>query len=190
MKVVIVVLFVASSVLVPTFGQRKNVIRAKTDLRLDKRKPSVFISFDHLGRRPPLEQGESNEGVWLRLNNNTRVSIFFASFSVPKALGEVGMFYDIISTSYKSNYHDPSLMTPPAEEQELPVGYTLGHTSSAYLLRSGQSVLFSVPREHLPDRVGLRISFNYEWELEGEMEFVRKDEPKHFVFFYSSRLPN
>lgn len=186
---ILVVVFTVLSILVPGFGQRKNMVRTKTDLRLDKEKPSVFVSFDHFGKREPLESGESNEGVWLRLHNNTRTSIFFASFSVPKSLGEVGMFYDIVSASYASNYHDPSVPTSPAKVQDLPVGYPLGHTSSAYLLRPGETVLFSVPREHLPESVGLRINFNYEWELEGEMESVRKGEPKHFVFFYSSRLP-
>lgn len=186
---ILVVVFTVLSVLVPSLSQRKNMVRTKTDLRLDKGQPSVFVSFDHFGEREPLESGESKEGVWLRLHNNTRISIFFASFSVPKALGQVGMFYDIVSASYVSNYHDPSVPTSPTKVQDLPVGYSLGHTSSAYLLRSGETVLFSVPREHLPEGVGLRISFNYEWELEGEMESVRKEEPKHFVFFYSSRLP-
>ncbi len=188
MKILIVVL-IALSFAVPTLCQRKSSVRIKTDLRLDQAEPSVYVSFDHFGARQPLEAGESSDGVWLRLHNNTRSSIFLASFSVPKALGQVGMFYEIVSAAYDDNYRDPSVPKPDTKLQDLPVGYTLGHTSSAYLLRPGQTVLFSVPREHLPESVGLRITFNYEWELEGEMESVRTGEPKHFVFFYSSRLP-
>lgn len=170
-------------------AQKQRHTAAKTDVRIIKSKPSVFISYDHEGNREPLKTAESNHGVWLRLQNNTRTALFFPSFSVPKELGEVGMFYDIVSVSHSDNYRDPSLRTPETKAEELPVGYTLGHTSSAYLLGPGRSVLFSLPREHLPKGVALRFSFNYEWELEGEMEFVRRGEPEHYVFFYSSSLP-
>jgi hypothetical protein len=163
--------------------------KPKTNVRLVKTQPSVFISFDHEGKREPLKTGESSNGVWLRLHNNTRAPLFFPTFSVPSALGQLGMFYDIVSVSDVFNYHDGA---PPAAETKtrgLPVGYTLGHTSSAYLLQPGRSVLFSLPREHLPEGVTLRINFNYAWELEGKMESVRIGEPEHYVYFYSSQLP-
>ncbi len=187
MKILLIVVAV-SCMVVPTFGQRKSSVSRKTDIRLDKGKPSIFVSFDHSGKREPLETGESSEGIWLRLNNNTRTTIFLPAFGVPKALGEVGMFYDIVSTAYVSDYHDSSDTPTETNKQDLPVGYRLGHTSGAYLLRPGRSVLFSVPREHLPDRVALRIMFNYEWELEGDMWSIRRGEPEHHVIFYSSSL--
>lgn len=170
-------------------AQKQRHTAAKTDVRIIKSKPSVFISYDHEGNREPLKTAESNHGVWLRLHNNTKTALFFASFSVQRALGEVGMFYDLVAVSQPDNYRDPSLATPKTMAEELPVGYTRGHTSSAYLLGPGRSVLFSVPREHLPKGVALRVSFNYEWELEGDMEFVRRGEPEHYVLFYSSSLP-
>ena len=188
MSAIIVALGLCASVLSVSAQKRRNS-SAQNDVRIDKSKPSVFISYDHEGSRTPLKAAESNRGVWLRLQNNTTTSLFFPSFSVPRELGDVGMFYDIISMSYSNNYQDPSLPTPETTAEELPVGYTLGHTSSAYLLGPGRSVLFSVPREHLPKGVALRFSFNYEWELEGEMEFVRRGEPEHHVLFYSSSLP-
>lgn len=164
--------------------------KPKTNMPIISTQPSVFISFDHEGKREPLKTGESNNGVWLRLHNNTRVPLFFPTFSVPSALRQLGMFYDIVSVSNVSNYHDGAPTVAQTKTGELPVGYTLGHTSSAYLLKPGRSVLFSLPREHLPEGVALRINFNYEWEIEGKMESVRIGEPEHYVYFYSSRLPS
>lgn len=188
MKILLIALTVLC-VLVPTFGQRKTLARSKFDLRLVRSKASIFVSFEHAGNRQPLKAGESSEGIWLRLHNNTRATVFLPTFSVPKELGETGMFYDVVSTAYTDDYHDPSVPTMETKIQYLPVGYRLGHTSGAYLLRPGRSVLFSVPREHLPERVALKIAFNYEWELEDKMGPVRIGEPEHFVFFYSSSVP-
>jgi len=148
-----------------------------TEIRIDQRYPSVFISFDHAGKREPLKKAESNDGIWLRLHNNTKVPLFFPIFGVPEPLGQMGMFYEIIPASKE---------TPP---EVLPWGYSVGHLSSAYLLEPGGSVLFSVPREHLPKAVALRISFNYAWELDEKANYVRKGEPQHYVLFYSSSIP-
>jgi hypothetical protein len=170
-------------------GQQKGLRRSKSDLRLVHDKPSIFVSYDHAGSRQPLNEGESNQGIWLRLHNNTRATIFLPSFSVPKPLGQAGLFYDIISTAQVKSYSDSSITATESNVQGLPIGYKLGHTSGAYLLQPGKSVLFSVPREHLPSRAALKISFNYEWELEEEMGSVRTGEPEHYVYFYSSQLP-
>lgn len=136
-----------------------------------------------------MEEGESHLGVWLRLHNNASTALFVPVFSVPVALGQVGMFYDIVPASRRDDYRDISHPAPELRVTGMPAGYKLGHTSSAHLLRPGRSVLFSVPREHLPEGVALQIAFNYEWALEGEMEFVRIGEPQHYVLFYSESLP-
>jgi hypothetical protein len=188
MRLLLFVLVILA-VVAPAFGQRPKSRQRKIDLRLVKDKPSIFISYDHYGKREPLKAGESSDGVWLRLHNNTEAAIFLASFGVPKALGQVGMFYDIVGIPHRDDYHDPSVPAVETRTSDLPVGYERGHTSGAYLLRPGSSVSFSVPREHLPDRVGLRITFNYEWEVEGDLEYVRRGEPEHHVIFYSSSLP-
>jgi hypothetical protein len=186
-----ILLLVLAILAMPTLalGQRRGPNSRKPNLRLVRTRPSLFITFDHGGKREPLKAGEGGEGIWLRLHNNTRVTIFLPSFSVPKALGQAGMFYDIVLAVNRDYDYDPSLPDPGIQVKEVPAGYTLGHTSGAYLLRPGQSVLFSVPREHLPEGVALKIAFNYEWELEDDLGAVRVGEPEHFVFFYSSSLP-
>jgi hypothetical protein len=99
------------------------------------------------------------------------------------------MFYDIVSVPRGDEYRDTSDPHMERITREIPVGYTLGHTSSAYLLPPGKSVLFSVPREHLPEGIALRIAFNYQWEMEGKLESVRTGEPEHYDVFYNSSLP-
>jgi len=40
---------------------------------VDASKPYVYLAFDHAGRREPAREGESPQGLWLRLINNCRV---------------------------------------------------------------------------------------------------------------------
>jgi hypothetical protein len=42
---------------------------------LNKSKPIVYFELDHIGPRPPVEDGELNRGLWLRLVNNSVVPI-------------------------------------------------------------------------------------------------------------------
>ena len=91
----------------PTFGQQQRSIKRKVNLRIVRDKPSVFISFDHYGRREPLRVAESSEGVWLRLHNNTRATIFLPSYGVPKEVGQVGLFYEPTHYVY---FYSSSLM--------------------------------------------------------------------------------
>jgi len=170
----------------PAFGQRKTSM-AKSQIVRVKEQSSIFITYDHSDKREPLEADESSEGVWLRLHNNTRATIFLPSFTVPRSLGDVGMFYEIVSTADAGDYQEGS--TTNSANETLPVGYRIGHTSGAYFLRPGRSVSFSVPREHLAERAALKISFNYLWELYPDRGAVKVGEPEHFVLFQSSSLP-
>lgn len=171
--------------------QHKMSYRTQTQVRLTKDKPTVYITFERAGKREPLEVEESSEGIWLRLHNNTHWTIFFPAFGVPKALGEVGMFYEIEATKSLEVYRDaPEIRESHKQENctpELPVGYRLGHVYSMVRLPPGNSIVFSVPREHLAKGLALRISFNYEWQNEDDVFAGR--EPKSHVYFYSSKLP-
>jgi hypothetical protein len=42
---------------------------------LDTKLPSVYIRYERQGKRTPVHSGESQEGVWLRLRNNTSGAI-------------------------------------------------------------------------------------------------------------------
>lgn len=75
----------------------------------------------------------------------------------------------------------------PVEVRNPPVGYDTGDMFSSSWLPPGQTVVFSVPREHLAKHLAIYIRFNYEWEY-GERTF-RRDEPQHRVYFRASDLP-
>ena len=50
---------------------------------IDQTKPYVYLKFDHVGPRIPIEKGEGNIGLWLRVVNNFRIPIVFVSLGKP-----------------------------------------------------------------------------------------------------------
>lgn len=150
-------------------------------IKLNKAHPTIYISFLKRDKREPLFANESNEGIWLTLHNNTCWTITLPVFGVPEKLGNVGMFYNIEQARIIKNQEK-------AEHDTLPIGYSLRHVSAIFLLPSGKSVTFSLPKEHLDGNLKLNIQFNYQWEATNNV-FVNDEEPKHFVNFFSSDLP-
>lgn len=147
-----------------------------SDIRLSRDKPSVYISYERSGKRKPLHVSESDEGIWLRLHNNTKWTIKFPVSGSLETHGDVGMFYTLEVVSEL-----------PDEVVDIPKGEELGHTYSPFELRGGESVLFSVPHEHLPKGIVLRVKFSYEWENQDDAFAGR--EVEHTVSFYGSKLP-
>jgi hypothetical protein len=147
-----------------------------SEVRLSMDKPSVYISYERSGKREPLHVGESDEGIWLRLHNNTKWKIKFPVSGAPETHGDVGMFYTLEVVSEL-----------PDEVVDIPKGDELGHVYSPFEVRSGESVLFSVPREHLPKGIVLRVKFSYEWENQDDVSAGR--EVEHTVSYYASNLP-
>jgi hypothetical protein len=141
-------------------------------VRIIKDRPHVFINYERQGNIAPMYEGESNARIWLRLHNNSKWQIMFCSGAVPKEYGEAEITYEL--ERYKG------------------MGDVSGTRSSdicAYrLLKSGDSVLFSIPREHLTEGVALKIQFRYIWEndTDGSDNLL---EPKHFVYFFSEDIP-
>lgn len=188
--------------------QRKQGVSNGT-VNLSKDKPTVYITFERAGKRKPLFAGESNQGVWLRLHNNTRWAINFCTLSLyvgpkvaPLRLGdgrgvlglrdgvEVNMCHEVEAVkSYESGVTPEGGMFKgkSVAVQQPPVGYRTGDVFSTSWLPAGGSVMFSVPREHLDKHFAIYITYNYEWEY-GERAF-RNDEPQHRVYFRAVNLP-
>lgn len=161
-----------------------NKSKSQTSVKLSSEKPGVYISFERLGKRMRLRDDEGDDGVWLRLVNNMRFSIRFCSFGISeegdrliasqKNFG-VGVKYDVELTN-------PQIFDEA--KNKMPIGY--GSRSSCFLfeLKPGSFISFSVPNEHLVKGLSIRVPFNYEWEK------LTEDNPRHFVLFGSSSLPN
>ena len=156
------------SLLVTLHAQQRRSSGAKSEFRLRKDVPTVYITFERAGKRKPLEQGESEQRIWLRLHNNARWRLRLAMNGVPKEYGEAALFYDVLS------------------EGKVVVERRC-HVCSSNQLRPGRSLLFSLPREDLVKGGAIRVKFSYGWEHPDDVFADR--EPQHFVYFYSSKLP-
>jgi hypothetical protein len=160
-------------------AQKKKVIRptkiTSKDVRLNKNKPHVFISFEREGKIDPLYEGESDRRIWLRLYNNSKWQIKFCSSPISpeyKEYGETEITYEI--ERYQGSGETP--------------GTSSSDSCGYLLLNSGKSIRFSIPREHLSYGLAVKIPFRYEWETDPDgLESLL--EPKHFVYFYSDDIP-
>jgi hypothetical protein len=83
------------SLVLGLYAQQRRFSGTQSELRLRKDMPTVYITFERAGKRKPLEQGESDQGVWLRLHNNTRWPLTLAMNGVPKEYGDATLFYDV-----------------------------------------------------------------------------------------------
>jgi len=192
------------------YAQQMQLAVNNEKVSLEKDRPTVYLIFEREGKREPVHASESNQGIWLRLHNNTKWAINFCTLSLyipPKVapvhladgrsvLGlnngvEVSMCHGVEQLKRYERQLARKGETKHKEsikESERQVGYDTGDMSSSAWLPSGSSVVFSVPREHLSKDLAIFVRFNYEWEY-GERTF-RSDEPEHRVYFYGSDLPD
>ena len=175
MKKIVAVAFIILWGIFPTFAQNERLGRIQENVRIIKDKPTIYISFERLGRREPLKTGESNQGVWLRIHNNTNWSITFSAFGVPHSLGDMGVYYEIEAE-------------PEISLSDVPIGYRPIDVYSTIVLHPKESVGFSVPREHLAKGLGIYVKFNYEWEKRKGYVNI-EGEPEHRVYFRYLDLP-
>ena len=146
--------------------------RKNQGVLLNKTKPSVYLSFVKYGKLEPWYEGLSGERVWLRLHNNTRWEIVFdASGVADEEQGEASLYYDVVKDNCNEIHPD-----------KYPC-----RVCSRSPLSSGESLLFSVPREHLPDKGQLRIHFAFDWQE--DLKVITGEEIDNIVTFYSSDLP-
>ena len=62
------------------------------DVFLDAAKPGVYITFENIGRRVPIRAGETDEGWFLKIHNNTRWLLRFVALGeVPKQNGDADL---------------------------------------------------------------------------------------------------
>jgi hypothetical protein len=151
--------------------------------KINTEKPGVYIEFEKYGKRIPLRSGESDEGVWLRLVNNLKFPIRFCTFGISsdgqkliasKGTAEIGVKYDVERT-IRGN--------PNVSNFPVPIGYNTGSSCHKRNVKSGGSLIFSVPKEHLADGLSIRLPFEFAWES------LFPGEPEHLVRFHSVALP-
>ncbi len=181
---------------VPAAGQqgRAAAVDRPSEL-LRKARPSVFIEYDRVATVAPLYEGESGARIWLRMTNNSRWSIEFCSFGVEHPYGDLGLVYEVkqVAAGMREGGGGPGVggETMPSDVsdsgvKDVPVGYSTGCACSMYQLKPGRSVLFSVPREHVAERLYVAVEYWPEWEnRDNELGTY----PSSFVTFSHSSLP-
>lgn len=187
--------------------------QSASQVRLDKSHPSIYLTFDHEAPRPRQFHSESETGIWLTLHNNTLSSIALSAntkaensyqgklangtevaFIRPSA--EVDACYDVEGTPTvvsrkKGNTLEaeiPFKATPPDEDPYRSCRWGIAHPKNhqRLWLGSGESVVFSVPKNFLAHGLSISTQFNYEWET--DTAYVGASEPMHFIYFYSVDL--
>jgi hypothetical protein len=145
--------------------------------KIDPAKPSVYLDFERIGKGEPLYADDIEDRVYLKLVNNTKWSIYVGAFVFGDDDKEIGLYHEI-----EKENNDLSNM-------ETPKGYKQGDARSPDSeLRSGKSISFSVPKNHLTNNLKIRVDFTYDWEYGIEINSLIYSNPRHSVFFSNSDL--
>jgi hypothetical protein len=82
MKKIFLALFVLCILALSVSSQQQRLRVAEGDVLISHDKPTIYITFERSGKRKPLYDAESNQGIWLRLHNNTQWAIHFCTQSL------------------------------------------------------------------------------------------------------------
>jgi len=135
------------------------------DFLVDTSKHYVYLKFDHTGHREPLPGDEgSQQGLWLRLVNNCRIPIAVAIFDPGTGDPGVGVFDEVVPVAMKPTVHFGGLGgsgSKPVEPSHVraPRGYSPPDVASTTTVSPGESLLFSVPLNHVGPSLYLQVRF-------------------------------
>jgi hypothetical protein len=150
--------------------QRQQKKSGATGIKLQRKQPSVYISFIRMGKIGPLVTGISEEHIWLQLHNNTRWAIWLDASDAPKEYGDASLYYTVEETADGHILIDSRC-----------------HVCSIVPLLPGKSFTFVIPRDYLTNNTRIRVNFSFDWENKDDVFGGR--EAEHSVFFYTSKLP-
>jgi hypothetical protein len=169
MNKIIALIFIILSIL----PYQANAQKSKSiSIKINQTKPSVYITYDRRGKLKPLFQGESENRIWLKMHNNTKLNIFFCAFSVSKEYGEIGLYHTVKRISLFN--------------KEMPLGYGQSDACDVSTLGAGKSVLFSLPSEHLDKDLAIKIESFYGWT--GDWKQDMYEGTTHLVAFGNDQI--
>lgn len=154
---------------------------------LDSSKPYVYLAFDHAGDRTPVYPSEDKKGIWLRFVNNCRIPVAIKTFDPGTEDPGVGVQHEVVPIQSASFGETPSLTNKADRggsrtDLKPPEGYS-AELATLKIVEPGESVLFSVPLDHLSPYWHLRVQFTL--DVSGQ----RGDQPYSYVEFYWDKLP-
>ncbi len=160
--------------------------------------PIVHISFEKFGKAiNPMEEhlaerddrsrsNENGKDIWLRLHNNSKWAIFFATDSM--YLGKRVSSYQLPDGKSAFGLADGIEVSMQYQLQEQDGRRVSSNSDNSFTscLPPGRSVLFSVRREYLSNGRMIFVNFNYDWE-QGDV-YSNNLAPVHRSEYYSYRL--
>lgn len=178
-------------------SQTKGACPIRSNIVREKNRPTVYLIFEKDGKRKPKYEGESAEGIWLRLYNNTAwaIHIYTEGYYEKSMFSSLLICGNVKDEGLRNGLEVAPLYYVEATNDNVAVpkinrGHR--HLDPSIWLPSGHSLLFSVPREHLAKFLQVSIWFSYEWEWErvkgGRLE-RDSQEPLHVVSFNNQDLP-
>lgn len=141
-------------------------------VRLSKDLPHLYLAFVAIRKTPPRVVGESGERIFLKLVNNSRWKIQVCGGLIALIYGDEELTYEIERVSGTG----PVPATPQ------------WNNCQGRMVKSGQSILFSIPRDKVDEGLAVRVPYSYQWERDGDGT-ANIDEPRHYLYFHYSELP-
>jgi hypothetical protein len=120
---------------------------------IDSSKPYVYIKFDHIGDRKPVNDWESSKGMWLRLVNNCKLPIQISVLG--SSTGDTGVLlnFEVVP--------EPGRFAPDEEQRKkMPYGYA-ADIGTLVTIPPKKDLLFSVPLESVTKLWYIQIRFDF-----------------------------
>jgi hypothetical protein len=155
----------------------------RTNPKIDPNRPGVEILNAGIESESLRPANDPNRFHLLRLKNNMKWDLSVCAYDTSEARnGVVGIHYEVEPPPNRSIRSISSDESAP-EIIKYPMGIPTLDSCDPFTLKSGRSVLFRVFRDHLVDKVTIRVDVYYEWEDIYEARTSR--EPSHSVRFFS-----
>jgi len=185
MKPVLRVVFLVISALIFASVIRPQAAPKEPSFVRDADRPFVYLKFERIGAGLRRNEDEPLLRTWLRFVNNSSVPIWLRTFGTPDGspADEVGVMDEVVLNQHGITItadgspsleveHEPTSgifnPTPKPDverprERKMPFGYS-SDLSSVLTLAPGESVLFSVPVDHLG-------GYGCDWHMEIPFRF-------------------
>src|SRR5216684_4861619 len=163
--------------------------RLASNFAIDPAKPYVYLELDHVGPRQPRGRDEPSVGIYLRLRNNSKLSIVVSTFGSPPGSSECVMDEVVRNpkvegavTGGGSIADSIAPAKPAGGEEEPPLGYIFDLRTATPIAPGGQ-LSFSVPINHVGPKWHFEIPFRF------DLPRTHQRQPQTYVTFFYEDLP-
>jgi hypothetical protein len=168
---------------------------------VNRERAFTYLQFDHVGKGPRRSEDEPAYRIWFRLVNNCRVPIVIRTSGVPDGspAGEVGIFHKVVANpptygvavgTVLESGGGTKLAESPAANAPMPEGYD-SDVSSMATLQASESLLFSIPLNHLSGRWHIEIPFRFDVPHKRPSHYEANigGQPQMAISYWLSDLP-